>query len=73
MKITFKKIIEDYDFTQLNEHVYCADFEDESVELYKFGSHYIVRVEMCNRDTINIMTCNSVAELYEALSRSVHC
>ena len=73
MKITFKQIIEDYDFTQLNEHVYYADFEEESVELYKFGSHYIVRVEMCSRDTINIMACNSVAELSEALSRSVHC
>ena len=73
MKITFKKIIEDYDFIQLNEHVYCADFEDESVELYTFGSHYIVRVEMCSCDTINIMTCNSVAELYEALSKCVHC
>ena len=73
MKITFKQIIKDYDFIQLNEHVYCADFEDESVELYKFGSHYIVRVEMCSCDTINIMTCNSVAELYEALSKCVHC
>ena len=73
MKITFKQIIEDYDFTQLNEHVYCADFEDESVELYKFGNHYIVRVEMCSSDTINIMMCNSVTELYEALSKCVHC
>ena len=73
MKITFKQIIKDYDFTQLNEHVYCADFEDESVELYKFGSHYIVRVEMCSRGAIHIMTCNSVAELYEALSKCVHC
>ena len=73
MKITFKQIIKDYDFIQLNEHAYCADFEDESVELYKFGSRYIVRVEMCSYDTIHIMTCNSVAELYEALSKCVHC
>ena len=73
MKITFKQIIEDYDFTKLNEHVYCADFEDESVELYKFGSHYIVRVETHSCGAINIMTCNSVTELYDALSRSVHC
>ena len=73
MKITFKQIIKDYDFIQLNEHVYCADFEDESVELYKFGSHYIVRVEMCSCGAIHIMTCNSVAKLYEALSKCVHC
>lgn len=73
MKITFKKIIEDYDFVQLNEHVYCADFEDESVELYKFGNHYIARVEVHSNDTINIMTCNSVTELYEALNKCVHC
>lgn len=73
MKITFKQIIEDYDFIQLNEHVYCADFEDESVELYKFGSHYVVRVAMCSRDTIHIMMCNSVKELYEALGKCVHC
>ena len=73
MKITFKQIIEDYDFIQLNEHVYYADFEDESVELYKFGSHYVVRVAMCSYDTINIMMCNSVKELYEALSKCVHC
>lgn len=73
MKITFKQIIEDYDFIQLNEHVYCADFEDESVELYKFGSHYVVRVAMCSYDTIRIMMCNSVKELYEALSKCVHC
>ena len=73
MKITFKQIIKDYDFIQLNEHVYCADFEDESVELYKFGSHYAVRVAMCSYDTINIIMCNSVKELYEALSKCVHC
>ena len=73
MKITFKQIIKDYDFIQLNEHVYCADFEDESVELYKFGRYCFVRVENHSRDTINIMTCNSVEELYEALSKCVHC
>lgn len=73
MKITFKKIIEDYDFIQLNEHVYCADFENESVELYKFGSHYIVRVYTHSNDTINIMTRNSVTELCEALNKCVHC
>ena len=73
MKITFKQIIKDYDFIQLNAHVYRADFEDESVELYKFGSHYAVRVAMCSYDTINIMMCNSVKELYEALSKCVHC
>ena len=73
MKITFKKIIEDYDFTQLNEHVYCADFEDESVELYKFGNHYIVRVDEHSRDTLHIMMCNSVTELYETLNKCVHC
>lgn len=73
MKITFKQIIEDYDFIQLNEHVYNADFEDESVELYKFGNHYIVRVETHSSNIINIVTCNSAAELYETLNKRVHC
>lgn len=73
MKITFKQIIEDYDFIKLNEHVYGVDFENESVELYKFGNHYIVRIEMRSSYTINIMMCNSVTELYETLSKCVHC
>lgn len=69
-----KEVINDYEFTQINDYYYNYVDEDINVELFMIRNECIVRVESFERyedNTITIHKCKGVKELREYLSEII--
>ena len=72
MKMTFEKFIKKYGFEKANEVVYEGDFEDESVDIYKWPDKYVMKVYVVCCDIKRIFVCHDIEELHKVFKENVN-
>lgn len=72
MKMTFERFIEKYRFEKVNDVVYEGDFEDESVDIYKWPDKFVMKVYVVCCDINRIYVYHSMDELYKGFKKNVN-
>lgn len=72
MKMTFERFIEKYRFEKMDRELYCGDFEDESVDIYKWKEVYVMQVSIVCCDIVRTFVYHTMDELYEGFKKNVN-
>ena len=70
--MTLEKLMKKKRSEKVNEVVYEGDFEDESVDIYKWPDKFVMKVYVVCCDIKRIFVCNNIEELHKVFKENVN-